>query len=71
MIACLWRAMRLDQDEETIYADFNADVYNDLIEYQFNKIVELISGLGTGESVKKKVLKELSANLAALMVVEN
>ena len=71
MIACLWRAMRLDQDEETIYADFSADVYNDLIEYQFNKIVELISGLGTGESVKKKVLKELSANLAALMVVEN
>ena len=71
MIACLWRAMRLDQDEETIYADFNADVYNDLIEYQFNKIVELISGLGTGESVKKKVLKKLSTNLAARMVVEN
>ena len=68
---CLCQAMSLDQDEETIYADFNADVYNDLIEYQFNKIVELISGLGTGESVKKKVLKELSANLAALMVVEN
>ena len=63
--------MRLDQDEETIYADFNADVYNDLIEYQFNKIVELISGLGTGESVKKKVLKKLSTNLAARMVVEN
>ena len=51
MIACLCRAMRLDQDEETIYADFNADVYNDLIEYQFNKIVELMSGLGTGESI--------------------
>ena len=63
--------MRLDQDEETIYADFNADVYNDLIEYQFNNIVELMSGLGMGESVQKKVLKELSTNLAARMVVEN
>ena len=63
--------MRLYQDEETIYADFNADVYNDLIEYQFNNIVELMSGLGTGESIHEKVLKELSTNLAALMVVEN
>ena len=71
MIACLWRAMRLDQDEETIYADFNADVYNDLIEYQFNKIVELMSGLGTGESIQEKVAKGLSTNLATLMVVEN
>ena len=26
MIACLCRAMSLDQDEDTIYADFNADV---------------------------------------------
>ena len=49
--------MRLDQNEETIYADFNADVYNDLIEYQFNKIVELMSGLGTGESIQEKVAK--------------
>ena len=57
MIACLCQAMRLDQDEETIYADFNADVYNDLIEYQFNKIVELMSGLGTGESIQEKVAK--------------
>ena len=57
MIACLWRAMRLDQDEETIYADFNADVYNDLIEYQFNKIVELMPSLGTGESIQEKVAK--------------
>ena len=57
MIACLCRAMRLDQDEETIYADFNADVYNDLIEYQFNKIVELMSGSGTGESIQEKVAK--------------
>ena len=63
--------MRLYQDEETIYADFNADVYNDLIEYQFNNIVKLMSGLGMGESIQEKVLKELSANLAALMVVEN
>jgi len=71
MITCLCQAMSLDQDEETIYADFNADVYNDLIEYQFNNIVKLMSGLGMGESIQEKVLKELSANLASLMVVEN
>ena len=71
IIACLCQAMSLDQDEETIYADYNADVYNDLIEYQFNNIVKLMSGLGMGESIQEKVLKELSANLAALMVVEN
>ena len=63
--------MSLDQDEETIYADFNADAYNDLIEYQFRNIVKLMSGLVMGDSVQEKVLKELSANLAALMVVEN
>ena len=63
--------MSLDQDDETIYADFNADAYNDLFEYQFRNIVKLMSGLGMGESVQKKVLKELSANLASLMVVEN
>ena len=63
--------MSLDQDEETIYADFNAEAYNDLIEYQFRNIVKLMSGLGMGESIQEKVLKELSANLAALMVVEN
>ena len=71
MIACLCRAMSLDQDEESIYEDFNADAYNDLIEYQFNNIVKLMSGLGMGESIQEKVLKELSTNLAALMVVEN
>ena len=71
MIACLCQAMSLDQDEETIYADFDADVYNDLIEYQFSNVVKLMSGLGMGESVQEKLLKELSANLAALMVVEN
>ena len=71
MIACLCRAMSLDQDGEIIYADFNADVYNDLIEYQFNNIVKLMSGLGKGESIQEKLLKELSANLVALMVVEN
>ena len=71
MMAYLCRAMSLDQDEETIYADFNADVYNDLIEYQFNNIVKLMSGLGMGESIQEKVLKELSTNLAALMVMEN
>ena len=71
MIACLCREMSLDQDEETIYADFNADAYNDLIEYQFSNIVKLMSGLEMGESIQEKVLKALSANLASLMVVEN
>ena len=71
MIACLCQAMSLDQDEDTIYADFNADTYNELIEYQFSNIVKLMSGLVMGDSVQEKVLKELSANLAALMVVEN
>jgi hypothetical protein len=71
IIACLCQAMSLDQDEETIYADFNADAYNDLIEYQFSNIVKLMSGLGMGESIQENVLKELSANLASLMVVEN
>ena len=71
MIACLCQAMSLDQDEETIYADFNAAAYNDLIEAQFSNIVNLMSGLGMGESTQEKVLKKLSANLASLMVVEN
>ena len=71
MIACLCQAMSLGQDDETIYADFDADAYNDLIEYQFSHIVKLMSGLVMGDSVQEKVLKELSANLAALMVVEN
>ena len=71
MIACLCQAMSLDHDEETIYADFDADTYNDLIEYQFSNIVKLMSGLVMGDSVQEKVLKELSANLAALMVMEN
>jgi hypothetical protein len=71
MIACLCQAMSLDQDEETIYADFDADAYNDLIEYQFRNIVKLMSGLGMDESIQEKVLKALSANLASLMVVEN
>ena len=71
MIACLCQAMSLDQDEETIYADFNAEAYNDLIEYQFSNIVKLMTGLGMGESIQEKALKELSTNLATLMVVEN
>jgi len=71
MIACLCQAMSLDQDEETIYADFNANAYNDLIEYQFSNIVKLMSGLGMGESIQEKVLKELTTNLASLMVMEN
>ena len=71
MIACLCQAMSLDQNDETIYADFDADAYNELIEYQFRNIVKLMSGLGMGESVQEKVLKELSTNLASLMVMEN
>ena len=63
--------MSLDQDEETIYADFDADVYNDLIEYQFSNFVKLMSGLVMGDSVQENVLKELSTNLASLMFVEN
>jgi|TARA_B110000467_G_C18307900_1_gene475945 hypothetical protein len=51
--------------------DFNADAYDDLIEYQFSNIVKLMSGLEMGESIQEKVLKELSVNLASLMVVEN
>ena len=30
-----------------------------------------MTGLGMGESIQEKVLKELSTNLASLMVVEN
>jgi len=45
--------------------------YNDLVETQFSNIVKLMSGLVMGDSVQEKVLKELSTNLAALMVVEN
>ena len=71
MIACLCQAMSLDEDDQTIYADFNAEAYNDLIETQFSNIVKLMSGLGMGEPIQEKVLKELSANLASLMVVEN
>ena len=63
--------MSLDQDEETIYADFNADAYNDLIEYQFSNIVKLMSGLVIGESIQEKVLNGLSEKLATLMVIEN
>ena len=71
MIALLCQAMSLDQDEETIYADFNADAYNDLIEYQFSNIVKLMSGLVIGESIQEKVLNGLSEKLATLMVIEN
>jgi len=71
MIAFLCQAMSLGQDDEKIYEDFNADAYNELIETLFNNIVKLMSRLGMGESIQKKVLKELSANSASLMVVEN
>ena len=71
MIACLCQAMSLDQDDETIYADFNADAYNELIEYQFRNIVKLMSGLVMGDSVQEKVLIGLSEKLATLKVIEN
>ena len=71
MIACLCKAISLDQDEETIYANFDADAYNNLIENQFSNILKLMSGLGMVETMQEKVLKELSTNLATLMVVEN
>ena len=71
MIACLCRAMSLDQDDETIYADFDTYAYNDLIEYQFSNILKLMTGLGMGESIQEKVLNGLSEKLATLMVIEN
>ena len=71
MIACLCQAMSLDQDDETIYANFNAEAYNNLIKHQLSNIVKLMTSLGMGESIQEKVLKELSTNLASLMVVEN
>ena len=71
MIACLCQAMSLDQDEETIYADFNADAYNELIETQFSNILKLMSGLVIGESIQEKVLNGLSEKLATLIVIEN
>jgi hypothetical protein len=46
--------MSLDQDEETIYADFNADAYNNMIETQFSKIVKLMSGLGIGGHYRRR-----------------
>ena len=63
--------MSLDQDDETIYADFDTDAYNDLIEYQFSNILKLMTGLGMGESIQEKVLNGLSEKLATLMVIEN
>ena len=62
-IACLCQAMSLDQDDETIYADFDTDAYNDLIEYQFSNIVKLMSGLGMGESIQEKGAKEAIGQL--------
>ena len=55
MIDFICQAMSLYQDEETIYSDFNADAYNELIENQFSKIVKLMSRLGTVESIQEKV----------------
>ena len=55
MIDFICQAMSLYQDEETIYSDFNADAYNELIENQFSKIVKLMSRLGMVESIQEKV----------------
>ena len=71
MIASLFQAMSLDQNEETIYADFNADAYNNLIEAQLNNFVKLMTSIVMGESMQENVLKELSANLASMMFMEN
>ena len=46
--------MSLDQDEEIIYADFNADAYNNMIETQFSNIVKLILGLGIGGHYRRR-----------------
>ena len=53
------------------FGAMTADAHNELIENQFSNIVKLMSGLGIAKSIQEKVLKELSTNLAALMVVEN
>ena len=55
MIDSICQAMSLYQDEETIYSDFNADAYNELIENQFNNIVKLMSRLEMVESIQEKV----------------
>jgi len=55
MIDSICQAMSLYQDEETIYSDFNADAYNELIENQFSNIVKLMSRLGMVESIQEKV----------------
>ena len=55
MIDFICQAMSLYQDEETIYSDFNADAYNELIENQFSKIVKLMSRLGMVELIQEKV----------------
>ena len=55
MIDFICQAMSLYQDEETIYSDFNADAYNELIENQFSNIVKLMSRLGMVESIQEKV----------------
>ena len=71
MIDSICQAMSMYQLEGTIYADFNEDAFNVLIENQLSNIVKLMSGLGMGESIQEKVLKALSTNLASLMIVEN
>ena len=60
-----------DEIAERYHHLFRGKFENDLIEYQFSNTLKLMTGLGMGESIQEKVLKELSANLASLMVVEN
>ena len=48
MIAFICQAMSLDQDDEKIYADFNADAYNELIETQFEQYCDIDVRIGVG-----------------------
>ena len=60
MIDSICQAMSMYQFEGTIYADFNEDAFNVLIENQLSNIVKLMSRLGIGESIQEKVWLVLS-----------
>ena len=47
------------------------NTFSKIVWARISNIVKLKSGLGMRESIQQKVLKELSSNLAALMVMEN
>ena len=59
-IDSICQAMSMYQLEGTIYADFNEDAFNVLIENQLSNIVKLMSRLGIGESIQEKVWLVLS-----------